>query len=102
MDNGLWQPVSVQNISTDRPKRESMPLEEATISNMWEITAILEVLEREGLRLGLWQRSHPSDSRQGQVQAHFCRCALAGWNERQSRTGLRGLGLVVPEVCARG
>jgi hypothetical protein len=33
----------------DRPKRESMSLEEATISNMWEMVAIVEVLERKGL-----------------------------------------------------
>ena len=37
-------------MSTDRPKRDSMSLEEATISNMWEIAAIVEVLERKGLR----------------------------------------------------
>lgn len=36
-------------MSTDRPKRESMSLEEATVSNMWEIAAIVEVLERKGL-----------------------------------------------------
>lgn len=35
--------------STDRPKRESMSIEEATISNVWEIAAIVEVLERNGL-----------------------------------------------------
>jgi len=29
--------------------RESMSLEEATVSNMWEIAAIVEVLERKGL-----------------------------------------------------
>ncbi len=34
---------------SDRPKRESMSLEEATVSNMWEIAAIVEVLERKGL-----------------------------------------------------
>lgn len=34
---------------TERPKRETMSLEEATISNMWEIAAIVEVLERKGL-----------------------------------------------------
>jgi hypothetical protein len=34
---------------TDRPTRESMSLEEATISNMWEIAAIVELLERKGL-----------------------------------------------------
>jgi len=36
-------------MSTDRPKRESMSLEEATVSNMWEVAAIVEVLERKGL-----------------------------------------------------
>ena len=29
-------------------QRESMSLEEATLSNMWEIAAIVEVLERLG------------------------------------------------------
>jgi hypothetical protein len=33
----------------DLPKRDSMSIEEATVSNMWEIAAIVEVLEREGL-----------------------------------------------------
>lgn len=33
----------------NRPKREAMSLEEATISNMWEIAAIVELLERKGL-----------------------------------------------------
>jgi len=36
-------------MSTDRPKRETMTIEEATVSNMWEIAAIVEVLERKGL-----------------------------------------------------
>lgn len=36
-------------MSTDRPKRESMSLEELAISNMWEIAAIVELLERKGL-----------------------------------------------------
>lgn len=36
-------------MSTDRPKRESLSLEEATVSNMWEMAAIVEVLERKGL-----------------------------------------------------
>ncbi|MBX3319808.1 MAG: hypothetical protein KF890_07995 [Nitrospira sp.] len=34
---------------SDRPKRQTMSLEEATISNMWEIAAIVEVLEKKGL-----------------------------------------------------
>lgn len=33
---------------SDRPKRESMSIEEATISNMWEIAALVELLERKG------------------------------------------------------
>jgi len=33
-------------MSTDRPKRDSMSLEEATVSNMWEIAAIVELLDR--------------------------------------------------------
>ena len=36
-------------MNDNRPKRESMSLEEATISNMWEIAALVEVLERKGL-----------------------------------------------------
>lgn len=36
-------------MSSDHPKRETMSLEEATISNMWEIAALVEVLERKGL-----------------------------------------------------
>ena len=31
-------------MSNDRPKRDTMSIEEATISNMWEIAAIAEVL----------------------------------------------------------
>ncbi len=34
---------------TDHPKRESMSLEELGISNMWEIAAIVELLEKKGL-----------------------------------------------------
>ena len=34
---------------TDRPKRESMSLEELAISNMWEIAAIVELLGKKGL-----------------------------------------------------
>ena len=36
-------------MSKDRSKRETMSLEEATISNMWEMAAIVAVLERKGL-----------------------------------------------------
>jgi hypothetical protein len=36
-------------MSTDRPKRDSMSLEETTVSNMWEIAAIVDLLEQKGL-----------------------------------------------------
>lgn len=49
MDKGLWQPVSVQYMSADHPECESMSLEEATISKMWGIAAIVEVFERKKL-----------------------------------------------------
>ena len=35
-------------MSDDRPTRDSMSIEEATISNMWKIAATVEVLERLG------------------------------------------------------
>ena len=34
-------------MSDDRPKRDSMSIEEAIVSNMWEIAAIVKVLERK-------------------------------------------------------
>jgi hypothetical protein len=33
----------------DRPKRDALSLEEVAISNMWEIAAIVELLEKKGL-----------------------------------------------------
>jgi len=36
-------------MSNYRPARETMSIEGATVSNMWEIAAIVEVLERKGL-----------------------------------------------------
>jgi hypothetical protein len=36
-------------MSNHRPTRETMSIEETTVSNMWEIPAIVEVLERQGL-----------------------------------------------------
>jgi hypothetical protein len=36
-------------MNDDRPKRDSMSIEEATVSNMWEIAAIVELLEQKGL-----------------------------------------------------
>ena len=36
-------------MSDQRPKRDTMSMEGATISNMWEIAAIVELLEQKGL-----------------------------------------------------
>ena len=41
----MQQAVIAEYMSTDHPKRDSMSIEEATISNMWEIAAIVELLE---------------------------------------------------------
>ena len=38
-----------QYIGNDCPKRDSRFIEEATVSNMWEIAAIVEVVERKGM-----------------------------------------------------
>ena len=35
-------------MSNDSPKREAMSVEETTVSNRWEIAAIMEGLERKG------------------------------------------------------
>ena len=35
--------------SDERPKRDTMSLEEATVSNMWEIAAIGKMFERKSL-----------------------------------------------------
>ena len=43
-------------LSDPRPKRNSMSLEEATVSNMWEIAAIVEVLERKGRIIEMGRR----------------------------------------------
>ena len=39
-------------MNDQHPKRETMSVEEATVSNMWEIAAIVEVLERKDLSAG--------------------------------------------------
>ncbi|HMS82053.1 MAG TPA: hypothetical protein PKD12_00195 [Nitrospira sp.] len=36
-------------MTPDRAKRENMSLEELASSNMWEIAAIVELLEKKGL-----------------------------------------------------
>ena len=36
-------------MSNDRPKRDTMSIEEATISKLWEMAAMVEMLERKGL-----------------------------------------------------
>jgi hypothetical protein len=38
-------------MNDQRPKRDTMSLEEATISNMWEVAPLVEVLDRKGLLL---------------------------------------------------
>jgi len=43
-------------MSNQHPKRESMFIEEATVSNMWEIAAIVEMLERLGRIIEMGQR----------------------------------------------
>jgi hypothetical protein len=50
-------------MSSDQPKRATMSLEEATISNMWEIAALVELLERKGM----WYETRP-------VQHHHRAC----------------------------
>lgn len=37
-------------MSNDHPKLDPMPIVEATVSDMWEIAAIVEVLEQMRLR----------------------------------------------------
>ena len=49
MERGLREVVTPPPMSDQRPKRDSMSLEEATVSNMWGIDAIVEVLGRKGL-----------------------------------------------------
>ncbi len=48
--------MSDQPDRADQHKRETISLEEATISKMWEIAALVEVLERKGLctKQDLW------------------------------------------------
>ena len=43
-------------MSNNRPKRESMSIEESTVSNTWEIASIVEVRERLGriIEMGQW------------------------------------------------
>jgi hypothetical protein len=36
-------------MNDQRPKRETMSIEEASVSNMWEIAATVEVLKRKGI-----------------------------------------------------
>jgi hypothetical protein len=50
MERGLREVVTPPPMSDQRPKRDSMSIEEATVSNMWEIAAIVEVLERNHRR----------------------------------------------------
>jgi hypothetical protein len=36
-------------MNNNRPKREAMSIEDTTVSNMWEMVAIIELPERKGL-----------------------------------------------------
>ena len=45
----MQQAVIAQSKNDDRPKRESMSIKEATVSNMWESAAIVGRLEQKGL-----------------------------------------------------
>ncbi len=45
----MCQAAIAQYISNQRPTRDTMSLDEAIVSNMWEIAAIVEVLERKGI-----------------------------------------------------
>ena len=49
MELGLQQALIAKSMSNQRPKRQTMSMEEATISNMWEMAEIVEVLERKSL-----------------------------------------------------
>ena len=50
-------------MSDDRPKRDTMSLEEATVSNMWEIAAIVEVPnERDSARTKTSTTSSPNSA----------------------------------------
>jgi len=40
-------------MSNEQATRETMSIEETTVSNMWEIAAIVEVSERKGKPYGL-------------------------------------------------
>ena len=48
-----------------RPKRESMSIEEATISNMWEIAAIVEVQMMGGSDDNHSNERHAANSLEG-------------------------------------
>lgn len=37
-----------ERMNNSCPKRETMSIEDATVSNMWDIAALVEVLERKG------------------------------------------------------
>jgi hypothetical protein len=49
VESGLRQAVIAQEMIDQPPKRDTMSIGEATVSNMWELAEIVEVLERTGL-----------------------------------------------------
>jgi hypothetical protein len=59
-------------MSDDRSKRNSMSLEEATVSAMWEIAAIVEVLERKGLSRSKTSTTSSQSSSRESPHQHSC------------------------------
>jgi len=45
----MAQLIMAKRMNENRSKRDSMSIEEATVLNIWEIAAIVEVLERGDL-----------------------------------------------------
>ena len=56
-------------MSDQRPKCESMSIEEVTVSNMWKIAAIVEVLEQKGFR---------SEQDHYEIDCKIARCLTVG------------------------
>jgi len=53
---GLPEALIAQPMSNDHSKRDTMSLEEATVSNMWKFAATVEVLEQLGQIIEMGQR----------------------------------------------
>jgi hypothetical protein len=70
-------------MSNQRPNRNSMSIEEATVSHMWEIAAIVEVLEQKASA-----RSTREAERVVRLIPSLCRCGSGGRSKRK-RGGYR-------------